>query len=728
MKKSKEKKMKKLFNIFKHDIKNVSKNMIIFVVIIGITILPALYAWFNIASNWDPYSNTGELPFAVCSKDTGYQYKTVKINAGDSIVDGLKGKPQMKWDFVSEEEAKRGVKDGKYYAAVIIPEDFSENLLSIVSGNFKQAKLQYYANEKKNAIATKITDKGVQAIEESIGTEYVDTLGKTLGTALGLASDEITNKKGELADKVVSDLKDTKKDIKTFKSSVNVLMDTLDSIEDLVQSNKELMPTVKKSLSKAGVFNEDVKSILTATKGTASDITASLEGIMSAGGTYMTNVADKADEAFGYSDNDPLKAADKLERIKVTNQKIISVNNKVISILENMQSNLGVNCSKAIKKLQAANKKQEAIISVIDAAVKKIRSTGKVPENVQTQVKQAIADADQALAKAESSYLQLKPKIDKLVNKAFSVFDDVSDFINVLKAGPEQIDNVLDSALDTTANLKKALKDLKTFLTTVDKRIDKVIVKVKDVKGDNVIENIILPIVKDPNALGKFVSSPVSYDTHRVYPIKNYGSAMAPFYSTLAIWVGALVLVAVLNVQVSRKEKEQLDNPNTTQCFFGRYLAFFIIGQLQALIIALGDLFFLKIQSDSPILFILTCMLSSFVYTMLIYSLTVTFSVIGKAIAVIIMVLQVAGSGGTFPIEVLPGPFRAMAPFLPFKYSVDALRETVAGVNTAHYLQQIGIFALFILVGLFIGLVLRKPCLKIISFFNNKIEESDLII
>ena len=205
----------------------------------------------------------------------------------------------MKWDFVSEEEAKRGVKDGKYYAAVIIPEDFSENLLSIVSGNFKQAKLQYYANEKKNAIATKITDKGVQAIEESIGTEYVDTLGKTLGTALGLASDEITNKKGELADKVVSDLKDTKKDIKTFKSSVDVLMDTLDSIDDLVQPNKELMPTVKKSLSKAGVFNEDVKSILTATKGTASDITASLEGIMSAGGTYMTNVADKADEAFG---------------------------------------------------------------------------------------------------------------------------------------------------------------------------------------------------------------------------------------------------------------------------------------------------------------------------------------------------------------------------------------------------------------------------------------------
>lgn len=720
--------MKKIFRILKHDVKSVSKNMIIFVVIIGITILPALYAWFNIASNWDPYANTGDLPFAVCNKDTGFTYKTIEVEAGDGIVEGLKANPKMKWEFVDEKAAKEGVENGKYYAAVVIPEDFSEDLLSIVSGKFKQAKLEYYVNEKKNAVAPKITDKGVQAIEESIGSEYVDTLGKTLGTALGLAGDEFTAKKGELADKVVADLKGTKKDIKVFKSSVNVLIDTLDSIDNLINSTKDLKPTVEKSLKKAGVFNEDVKSILTATKGTASDVTASLEGIINAGETYMTNVADKADEALDKSDKDPLKAADKLEKIKATNQKIISVNNKVISILENMQTNLGIDCSKAIKQLETANKKQEAIISAIDTAVKKARSSSKMPKKMQSDVKKAIADADQALAKAESSYVKLKPNIDKLVNKAFSVFDDVAEFINVLKAGPEQIDVVLDNALDTTANLKKALKDLESFLDTVNDRIDTVIGKVKDVKGENVIENIILPIVKDPNALGKFISAPVSYNTHRVYPIKNYGSAMTPFYSSLAIWVGALVLVAVLNVGLSKKEKEDVGNPNNTQQYFGRYLSFLIIGQLQGLIIALGDLFFLKIQCKNPVLFVLSCMLSSLIYTLLIYSLTVTFSVIGKALAVIILVLQVAGSGGTFPIEVLPAPFKAIAPFLPFKYGVNALRETVAGVNMPQYLHDIGIFALYILVALFIGMVLRKPCLKIISFFNNKLEESDLVI
>lgn len=720
--------MKKIFRILKNDLKSVYKNMIIFVVIIGITILPALYAWFNIASNWDPYANTGDLPFAVCNKDAGYSYKTINIHAGDEILDGLKANNKMQWHFVDEKNAVEGVKSGKYYAAIIIPEDFSEDLLSIVSGKFKQAKLEYYVNEKQNAIAPKITDKGVQAIEESIGSSYVDSLGKTLGTALGLAGDELTSKKGEVADRVVSDLKDTKKDIKAFKKSVNVLIDTLNSIDDLTRSSKDLMPTVEKSLNKAGVFNQDIKSILQATKGTASEVTASLEGIINSGSNYMNSVSNQASEAFDMLDKDASKAADKLDNIKAINQKIIGVNNKIIGILENMQSELGVDCSNAIKKLKEANKKQNAIINKINACCDTIRRTGKLPKKMQSELNSLIASANQKLAAAESEYVTLKPQLDKTVNKAFSVLDDVSEFINVLKAGPEQIDIVLDNALDTTANLKKALKDLKSFLTTVDKRIDKVIGKVKDVKGDNVIENIIMPIVKDPDALGKFISAPVSYDTHRLYPVENYGSAMASFYSTLAIWVGGLVLVAVISVELSKKDKEKLGNPNTTQCYFGRYLFILLIGQLQALIIGLGDLFFLKIQCKNPALFIVTCMLSSLVYTILIYSLTVTFSVIGKAAAVIILVLQVAGSGGTFPIEVLPPPFKAIAPFLPFRYGINAMRETVAGVDTTHYLQDIGMLAIFIVVALIIGLLLRRPCLKVISFFNSKIDESDIVI
>ncbi len=720
--------MKKMFRILKHDFKNASKNMIIFVVIIGITILPALYAWFNIAANWDPYGNTKDLPFAVVSKDNGYQYKTIHINAGDSILDGLEKNDKMGWKFTNEKDAKDGVKRGKYYAAIIIPEDFSKDLLSIVSGNFKQAKLEYYVNEKKNAIAPKITDKGVQAIEESIGSEYVDTLGKTLATAMGLVGDDFTAKKGEVVDKVVSDLKGAKSDIKVFKKSVNVLISTLDSIDDLIKSTKDLQPTAEKSLNKAGVFNEDIKGLLKSTKNSASQVTSSLEGIINSGSNYISAASDKVDDAFDTIDKDAPKSANKLEKAQVYNQKIITVNNRVISMLEDLETNLETDCSEAIGRLKDANKKQKAIIKKIDSACETIRRTGKLPKIVQSKIKSSIAVGEKSLASAESEYITLKPKVDKIVNKSFSILDDVSEFINILKAGPEQVDRVLDNSLDTTANLKTALKDLKSFLNTVNKRIDKVIVKVKDVKGENVIENIIMPIIKDPDALGKFISAPVSYNTHRVYPIENYGSSMTPFYSSLALWVGGIVLVAVINVELNKREKEELENPSPTQQFFGRYLLFFVLGQIQALIIALGDLFFLKVQCKNIPMFIISCMISSLVYTLIIYSLTITFSVIGKALAVIILVIQIAAGGGTFPIEVLPKAYKIISPFLPFRYGVSALRETVGGMDWNSYWTNIGILLSFIIVALILGLLLRRPCIKIVSFFNKNIEDSDLVI
>ena len=171
--------MKSIWRIFRNDIRSVTKNLIVFVVIVGISILPALYAWFNIASNWDPYSNTGNLAFAVCNNDKGIEYKAVKITAGDKIVENLKQNDKMGWVFVdSASEAEEGVKTGEYYAAIVIPEDFSENLLSVTTGKFEQSKLEYYVNEKKNAIAPKITDKGISALEESIDSAYVDTLAR----------------------------------------------------------------------------------------------------------------------------------------------------------------------------------------------------------------------------------------------------------------------------------------------------------------------------------------------------------------------------------------------------------------------------------------------------------------------------------------------------------------------------------------------------------------------
>ena len=656
--------MKKIFSVFRLDLKSLTKNLIVFVVVIGITILPALYAWFNIAANWDPYSSTGELPFAVCTLDKGYEFKGLKINAGEKIVENLKQNDKMGWTFVDEDDAKKGVEDGKYYAAVVIPEDFTENLLSVTTGGFKQANLQYYVNEKKNAIAPKITDKGISAIQESVDATYVSTIAETIATTLNISESELKDNKDKIAEKITSALTTAKSDVASFNSSIDLLITTLDSVNDLIKSNKEMLPTVQQSLSNVGVATDDVKGMITSTKNMSAQLTTVIDNLITSGDSYAQSVSSQLDDAFSTISTDANAVAAKISKIEVINQAKIAVNNKLLSIFNAIQSNLGVDCSKVTAKLTSANEKQNAIIAKIDSICDAIKSTGAAPANAKAELEQQITDADAEMTAVSSEFSAIKSGIDSALTGSFSKLDS----------------------------------------------------------------SIILPIIEDPEGLGEFLSAPVSYDTNRVYPLDNYGSAMTPFYSSLALWVGGVVLVAVLNVDLTEKDRKKLGKANSVQLFFGRYLMFFVISQIQGLIIALGDLFFLKTQADNPLMFVITCMISSFVYSLIIYSLTITFSVIGKALAVIILIMQVAGSGGTFPIEVLPGPFKAIAPFLPFKYGINALRETVAGMDWGGYWYNLGMLLLFIVPALLLGLLLRKPCIKIIAFFNEKIEESDLVI
>ena len=690
--------MKKIFSVFRLDLKSLTKNLIVFVVVIGITILPALYAWFNIAANWDPYSSTGELPFAVCTLDKGYEFKGLKINAGEKIVENLKQNDKMGWTFVDEDDAKKGVEDGKYYAAVVIPEDFTENLLSVTTGGFKQANLQYYVNEKKNAIAPKITDKGISAIQESVDATYVSTIAETIATTLNISESELKDNKDKIAEKITSALTTAKSDVASFNSSIDLLITTLDSVNDLIKSNKEMLPTVQQSLSNVGVVTDDVKGMITSTQNMSAQLTTVIDNLITSGDSYAQSVSSQLDDAFSTISTDANAVAAKISKIEVINQAKIAVNNKLLSIFNAIQSNLGVDCSKVIAKLTSANEKQNAIIAKIDSICDAIKSTGAVPANAKAELEQQITDADAEMTAVSSEFSAIKS------------------------------DTAFDNATATVDDLKSVLTNLKTYLTNLTTRIDSTVKKVDELKNDDTLESIILPIIEDPEGLGEFLSAPVSYDTNRVYPLENYGSAMTPFYSSLALWVGGVVLVAVLNVDLTEKDRKKLGKANSVQLFFGRYLMFFVISQIQGLIIALGDLFFLKTQADNPLMFVITCMISSFVYSLIIYSLTITFSVIGKALAVIILIMQVAGSGGTFPIEVLPGPFKAIAPFLPFKYGINALRETVAGMDWGGYWYNLGMLLLFIVPALLLGLLLRKPCIKIIAFFNEKIEESDLVI
>lgn len=718
--------MKTVFGIFLNDIRGIKKSLILFVVIIGITILPALYAWFNIAANWDPYSNTGDLPFAVCSLDEGYDFKGLKVNAGDSIIDNLKANPQMGWTFVDEETAINGTKNGEYYAAVVIPKDFSENLMSLASGTFKKANLDYYVNEKVNSIAPKITDKGVEAIEQAVDSNFVDQLMQSVAKVMNTTDETLGSEKETILKKLKESLENAKNEVSGLMSSCELLITTLDSVDQLIESTREMEPTVKKAFSEIDEEADDVKGALDMVKNTSGQLVPTIESALNSIGN--TDVANQLDQILEDTSGDADAVAAKLKKTESVFQKIILANNEVISILKSVNANLGVSGSKAITFLETANTKAQEAIDKIEDICGKIEKTGKVPAKAKAELDAITAEIDNAIAGAKSEFSSIKGSIGKKLDKNFTSLDGLADFAQTMTSGTKQLDTAFSDATKMNKNLKKVIENLNEYLSGVNKKIDEVIKKLDNPDELDSLESMILPIISNPEALGGFVSSPVNSTTHELFPVANYGSAMTPFYSSLALWVGGVVLVAVVSVDLSKRDKKKFENAGPTTVFFGRYMVFFLIGQIQALIIALGDLFFLKAQVENPYLFIIACMISSLVYTLFIYSITVTFSVIGKALAVIVLVLQVAGSGGTFPIEVLPNAFKTIAPYLPFRYGVPALRETVGGADTAQFWKYIGILLIFLIPSLIIGLLLRKPCMKIIAFFNKKIEESDLII
>lgn len=720
--------MKSIIKIFKYDLKKISKSIVVFIVIIGISILPALYAWFNIAANWDPYSNTGDIPFAVCSKDKGYSYKNISINAGNKITDKLKQNDNMGWTFVSEDEALKGVENGDYYAAVIIPENFSENLCSLVTGKFNQAEIKYYVNEKKNAIAPKITDKGSSSIEEQVKSTFVETITTVIATALNITSSELSGNKTELADKITSSLDDIKDEINTFQSGISVFNSTLDTVKNLLKTNQNALPKISETLSKSGVITSSVKDAIDSTRSASSKLTDSLSDILSSTKSMEENISSQVKAAFDSIETDSAAAAEKLVSVTEINNKIIGINNKIISTLEDFGKTFSIDTTEIVSKFKRANEKQQDTINKIKSAADTIKKTGKLPTSVQQEILSLINDANSEISSLESAFSAVKSKLNKTVDSVYSTLEDASGLLAIINGDIPDIDKTLDSAGDSLDEMKKTFNGVSKLMDNSIKKIDSLKTKVQDLKDNNTIENFVSTIIERPNDLGKFVSSPVSINTDKVYPVENYGSGMTPFYTTLAFWVGGIILVAVMKSDLSSKDLRNVGKAGPAQQFFGRYILFFLIGQIQALITALGDIFFLNVQCENPGLFILASLISSFVYTLIIYSLTITFSVIGKALAVIILVIQIAGSGGTFPVEVLPQAFRNISPYLPFRYGINALRECVAGVDYGAFWTNIMYMLAFVPFALVMGLLLRKPCIKVICFFNRRVEESDIIL
>lgn len=315
------------------------------------------------------------------------------------------------------------------------------------------------------------------------------------------------------------------------------------------------------------------------------------------------------------------------------------------------------------------------------------------------------------------------PSIDTLLTNLQDSLGDLSSILLDLSDVMGKVPPIVNELGNTFGAVNNALVQVKELIGNYRTRIADALGVLNGDTDDTRLQQVLDFMNVDPQSIAEFFASPVTIRSESVYPVESYGAAMAPFYTMLAIWVGCIILNAILKVDTPI----ELIGATTGQKFFGRYLIFALLSLIQTMVIMTGDLVIFGMDCAHPGLFILSGVVTSLTCSMVAYSMAIAFGNIGKALFVVFLIIQIAGSGGSYPIELLPDFFQQVYLFFPFPYAINAMREAIAGLYHNNYLIYLLQLLLFFGVGLFVGLVLKRPLDGINRYMNDQLDKSEMM-
>lgn len=704
--------MRNIWRIFRADWQRISASVVAVVVIMGLCLIPCLYAWFNIFSNWDPYGPdaTSNIRVAVTSEDEGYELLGLKLNIGSMVLDGLKSNNQMGWDFVdSREEALEGIRSGKYYAALIVPADFTGDFVSILDTDLRHPQIEYYENEKKNAIAPKITNKAKTAVQDEINATVVETVTNAVTTvssvcrALGLDADDVSQG-------VIEKLSSAQDSLRTLEETLTAMQTLADQTDSI--------------LACAGVVAGDLDSIVS--------------------GNDLSGIQDALDRGIGRLNETEAEIARQLEDIDAQIDVIADDIAAAVGTAEDVAGFLAGPAQQLDQRLAEQQQRLEKLrdfaagypavqerlgnaiyrIGELRDLLKTLENPGQLEtwrQEVQAKVDELRQELREAALRISGSVNQRLEELNRDVTEKLqtlqSVFDSVSGNLSALGDKLTRYQEAIQSTGTTLSGAIQLSSTLRGDLGQLAQDMDRIVTSDGFLRFVEVLEN-------DPEGLADYLSDPVAMETVPVYEITSYGSSMAPYYIMLALFVGSLLTATMLHVNAPMPELFRL---RPWQRFFGRYQLFFLIGMIQALVTGLGCIYYIGIQCPYPGLFLLACCVCSLNFTMMNYALVYALDNIGMAASVIIMVIQVAGSGGVYPIDVLPRIFQTLYKFMPFHYGMDMLRETIAGRYENVYWKNLAVMAAMCVLFAVLGMVLYYPARPLNRLIARSKEKSGIM-
>ncbi len=742
--------MAKIWAFIKRDLAHLKGNVIALVVLVGIIVVPTFYAWFNIAGSWDPYGNTKNLKVAIANCDKGYSSEVlpVEINFGERIASDLSESTSIGYTITSEDDAIEGVSSGDYYAAVVIPEDFSADLLTTLTSNPVKAEVKFYQNEKSNAIAQIVTNKASTAIKNDIDESFasaITTVGAGVLDQLGtyLDDDNLT----EVANKLDTAINSACDTLNNTASQMRGLSSSLSSVQSMLGSSSSASAS---SLSST----LDVSNTLSGTASSVRDLSNTLDGATSSvndalasSASSLDSVASAIDNAFAAADGPTdsfIETLGKAQTTASTNQERLNAlatrlgdaaavfqnamnSQEEGSATYNTMQDLYYTCLELKENAEASAKSQGELATQLGAAKKDLEDGKTVTETQRAELKQLVAAAKSEITAVQTDYeSNLKGTLNKLASQIDSSASDADGIVSSLNSTLSSVSSTASSAASTVGTAASSIDEVASTLETAATKMSDLHARLAAAIESDDVNQIRTILSGDVTSLASFISSPVEMDRTPIYPIENNGSAMAPFYTTLAIWIGGVVLAALVKANASEKALEETGCSHT-QAYIARLALFAGVGILQSTLICAGDLFFLGVQCENPAMMFLVCWAASFTFVNIIYALTASFGDVGKAIAVVLMVIQVAGSGGTFPKQMLPEAFQALYPFLPFVHSEDAMRSAMFGVYNNDYWACLGRLLCFLIPALLLGLFLRRPIIRLNEWVEEKLESTKVM-
>ena len=728
--------MKTVLAIFRRDLWRILRNPVALVVTIGVAVLPSLYAWFNIMALWDPYSNVRNLPVAVVSIDRGAQSaETGRINAGRSVIQELRGNKSLGWKFMDDDKrAIEEVHSGQCYAAIIIPERFSADLVGIVEGAGNRPALNYYVNEKKNAIAPKVTDTGASTIDQEINAVFVSAVSDALAGKVLQTVGDVQGAAEQSRSQVVGDLGEIIDQLDRTDGQLDRIGSTMGQARQTVAGSRSDIKDLQSQISATQATLNRAQSSMAKTRDDSLRFSSALNQALADGSVRLSSAVTDVNTVAGGITADLNATQDKVDRVNSGLGQLVDANGEAVDRLQSGLDQSGLHSGdpayesiqRQIDDLKKTNQKQK---SSLDAFKKNSSTALDSGRRAASDLSSAMTDTGgtgiKALAAASQSLAgTTMPNLLTGLDALNASNGSLQGALSNLATTAVQTDALLDQLDSTIGQAQSTLSTTRTSLASVRSDLEGVRTDVAALGSSAAWNRMSQTLGLSPESFGKAMASPVELASHTVYPVSNYGSSVAPFYTNLALWVGGFILIAIYKLEV---DKEGIRKCTATQAYLGRWLLLVFVGFFQALIATVGDLM-LGIQCRQPALFVLAGVFASFVYINIIYALAASFRHIGKALAVVLVILQIPGSSGMYPIEMMPDFFRNLNPWLPFTYGINAMRETIGGMYGNHYWQDMLHIFWYLPVALLIGLVVRRYLLNLNALFDRRLGATDLML